>query len=489
MTAPSNVLSMETTSAEARAFLERSRETLQQLAVLIRNSYLHDLTNQVFEEPLARLVQSISQLVLTEGSFRLEGFGEEFFANGTRIRMEFRSLSAYKFVLNELAKRGVGGIFFESRPTLSSVTAFLEVFCRAREGDGGSRLVDRLNDELLEREVKGIRLLPLRDELSVAAAESELGASRRERALNAYQQALDFIRDSMMSADSPAQVNVRKAKRTVQNLVDLSYEEGNGFSLAGMASIKAHDDYTFNHMVNVCVLAIAFGQRLGLQRHSLAQLGLSALYHDMGKLHIPLEVLNKSNGFSEEEWAVMGNHTIYAARTLFPLIVVDRTTVNRILTSLQHHLRYDGTGYPRLRIRRKQSLYARITAIVDTFDAMTTKRIYQRQYLPDEAIAVMHQSAGARYDPLLVKAFINCMGIYPVGSTVVLRSEELAVVVESNPDTDHLHQPRIRIVTDPGRAHVPPFLVDLSQPGEEPRAILHCVDPEEFGITSARYAF
>jgi HD-GYP domain-containing protein (c-di-GMP phosphodiesterase class II) len=479
---------METTSAEARAFLERSRETLQQLAVLIRNSHLHDLSNQVFEEPLEKLVKSISQLVLTEGSFRLECSGEEFFANGNRIRMEFRSLHAYKYVLNELGKRSVGGISFDNRPTVASVTAFLEVFCRAREGETeeGS-LLDRLNEELVEREVKGITLLPSRDEVSVP--ESELSSDRRERALNTYQQALDFIRDSMMTVDSPAQVNVRKAKRTVQKLVDLSYEEGSGFSLAGMATIKAHDDYTFNHMVNVCVLAIAFGQRLGLKRHSLAQLGLCALYHDMGKLHIPLDVLNKHTGLSEEEWAVMGNHTVYAARTLFPLIVVDRTTVNRILTALQHHLRYDGTGYPKLKIRKKQSLYARITAIVDTFDAMTTKRIYQRQYLPDEAIAVMHQGAGTRYDPLLVKAFINCMGIFPVGSTVVLRTGELAVVVDSNPDPDHLHQPRIRIVTDPGRRKVPPFIADLSQPGEETRAILHCVDPEKFGIVSAHYAF
>jgi HD-GYP domain-containing protein (c-di-GMP phosphodiesterase class II) len=479
---------MEATSAETRAFLERSRETLQQLAVLIRNSYLHDLSNQVFEEPLEKLVQSLSQLILTEGSFRLERSGEEFFANGNRIRMEFRSLHAYKYVLNELGKRGVGGISFENRPTLPAVTAFLDVFCRAREEEReDGNLLDRLNGELFEREVKGIKLLPSRDEVSVP--ESERSSDRRERALNTYQQALDFIRESMMTVDSPAQVNVRKAKRTVQKLVDLSYEEGSGFSLAGMASIKAHDDYTFNHMVNVCVLAIAFGQRLGLKRHSLAQLGLCALYHDMGKLHIPLDVLNKHTGLSEEEWAVMGNHTVYAARTLFPLIVVDRTTVNRILTALQHHLRYDGTGYPKLKIRKKQSLYARITAIVDTFDAMTTKRIYQRQYLPDEAIAVMHQGAGTRYDPLLVKAFINCMGIFPVGSTVVLRTGELAVVVDSNPDPDHLHQPRIRIVTDPGRRKVPPFIADLSQPGEETRAILHCVDPEKFGIVSAHYAF
>jgi HD-GYP domain-containing protein (c-di-GMP phosphodiesterase class II) len=477
---------METTSAEARAFLERSREALQQVAVLIRNSYLHDLRNQVFEEPLQKLAQSISEIVLTEGSFRIERAGEEFFANGNRIRMEFRSLQAYKYVLNELGKRGVGGLSFESRPTIQAITAFLEVFCRAREDEEGS-VVHRLNAELADRGVGSVRFLPSRDEVPVPG--SELSSDRRERALSAYQQALDFIREAMMTVDSPAQVNVRKAKRTVQKLVDLSYEEGSRFSLAGMASIKAHDDYTFNHMVNVCVLAIAFGQRLGLKRHSLAQLGLCALYHDMGKLHIPLEVLNKHTGLSEEEWAVMGNHTVYAARTLFPLIVVDRTTVNRILTSLQHHLRYDGKGYPKLRIRRKQSLYARITAIVDTFDAMTTKRIYQRQYLPDEAIAVMYQDAGTRYDPLLVKAFINCMGIYPVGSTVILRTGELAVVIESNPDSDHVHQPRVRIVTDPGRVRVPPVLADLSQPGESARAILHCVDPEEFGIVSALYAF
>ena len=477
---------METTSAEARAFLERSREALQQLAVLIRNSYLHDLRNQVFEEPLQKLAQSISEIVLTEGSFRIERAGEEFFANGNRIRMEFRSLNAYKYVLNELGKRNVGGLSFESRPTIQAITAFLEVFGRAREDEEGS-LVHHLNAELADRGVGSVKFLPLRDEVPVP--ESELSSDRRERALSAYQQALDFIRESMMTVDSPAQVNVRKAKRTVQKLVDLSYEEGSGFSLAGMASIKAHDDYTFNHMVNVCVLAIAFGQRLGLKRHSLAQLGLCALYHDMGKLHIPLDVLNKHTGLTEEEWAVMGNHTVYAARTLFPLIVVDRTTVNRILTSLQHHLRYDGKGYPKLRIRRKQSLYARITAIVDTFDAMTTKRIYQRQYLPDEAIAVMYQDAGTRYDPLLVKAFINCMGIYPVGSTVILRTGELAVVIESNPDSDHVHQPRVRIVTDPGRVRVPPVLADLSQPGEKARAILHCVDPEDFGIVSALYAF
>jgi HD-GYP domain-containing protein (c-di-GMP phosphodiesterase class II) len=472
-----------------RVFLERSRDALQQLAVLLRNSYLHDLGNQVFEEPLARAEEVLARLLHGEGEFRLERGGEEFFANGVRLRMEIRTLHAYKYVLNELQKRGIGGIAFKAAPRAGSLVALLEILSKHRAADSDDEssplLVDVVNKELAERAIAEIQLLELREE---PPGDDEVKApDRRDRAVNAYQQALDFIRDAMLSADSPAQVNLRKAKRTVQKLVDLSYEEGGGFSLAGMASIKQHDDYTFNHMVNVCVLAIAFGQRLGLRRQDLAQLGLCALYHDMGKLHIPLEVLNANTNLSEKEWAVMGNHTVFAARTLFPLIETDRGTVNRILTALQHHLRYDGAGYPRLRIRTSQSLYARITAIVDTFDAMTTKRIYQRQYLPDEAIALLHRFAGERYDPLLVKAFINCMGIYPIGSTVALSTGELAVVVESNPDPDRIHQPKVRIVTDVAQQSVPAQFADLSHPVHRGRTIRHCVDPEKYGINSTHY--
>lgn len=474
-------------SPEARAFLSQTREVLQQIAVLIRNSYLHDLTNEVFTDPLEKAELALREILASEGSLRLERAGQEFFANGMRVRMEIRSLHSYKYVWNELAKRDVGGLSFEGSPSALALSGFLTALARVRAAsqDGANTL----NTAFDEQGVSEIRALPAREETDESLDE-EMALDRRQRAMHAYQMALDFIRESMMTLDSPAQLNLRQAKRTVQRLVDLGYEEGDGFSLAGLAAIKSHNHYTFNHMVNVCVLSIAFGQRLGLGRQDLAQLGLCALYHDMGKLHIPLEVLNKRGGLSEEEWAVMGNHTVYAARTLFPLIEVDRATVQRILTALQHHLAYDGSGYPRLKLRRKQSLYARVTAIVDTFDAMTTKRVYQRQFLPDEAMAVLQKSAGTRYDPLLVKAFINCMGIFPVGSTVLLTTGELAVVVESNPDPERVHQPKVRVITDTQkRLREEALLLDLSQPAQAKRAIVKCIDPEVFGINNAHYAF
>jgi hypothetical protein len=442
------------TSPEARAFLAMAREILQQFAVLIRNSYLHDLTNEVFVEPLKKAEAALEWIVKTEGGFRLERVGQEFYANGMRIRMEIRSLQTYKYLWEELNKRDLGGFQFEGAPTTATLSGFLTALSRVRTASMGG--LEEVNQTLTQQGITGIQALPLR---AAEEAPSQEQPDRRQRAIQAYQQALDFIRESISNLDSPAQLNLRQAKRTVQKLVDLSFEEGDGFSLAGMASIKDH-----------------------------AQLGLCALYHDMGKLHIPLDVLNKKGSLTEEEWAVMGNHTVYAARTLFPLIADDPGTLHRILTALQHHLGYDASGYPKLKLRKRQGLFTRITSIADTFDAMTTKRIYQRQFLPSEALAAIQKSSGTRYDPLLVKAFINCMGIFPIGSTVLVTTGELGVVVESNPDPERSHQPKVKIVTDTQRSLTEPQLVDLTHPSQASRAIVKCVDPEAFGINAAHYA-
>jgi HD-GYP domain-containing protein (c-di-GMP phosphodiesterase class II) len=479
-------LSTATSSPEARAFLRLAREILQQLAVLIRNAYLHDLSNEVFEEPLEKAQAALTSILTMEKNFRLERAGQEFYANGIRMRMEIRNLHAYKYVWGELDNRNLGGLKFVSAPAVESLSGLLTALVEVRSSSEDSH--DRVNAKLSELSISQIVALPPRPEEEDALDEESI-VDRRQRAIEAYQQALDFIQESMANLDSPSEINLRQAKRSIQKLVDLSYEEGEGFSLAGMAAIKGHDNYTFNHMVNVCILAIAFGQRLGLRKQDLAQLGLCALYHDMGKLHIPLIVLNKHASLTEDEWAVMGNHTVYAARELFPLIEQDYTTIKRIFTALQHHLGHDGKGYPDLQVRKRQSLYARITAIVDTFDAMTTRRLYQKQYLPDECMTILHERSGTRYDPLLVKAFINCMGMFPVGSTVLLTTGELAVVVESNPDPERIHQPKVKVVTDDQKRPRDVVLFDLSQPDSTGRTILRCVDPELYGINSAYYLF
>jgi len=468
-------------SSEARAFLSQAREVIRQLAVLVRNAALHDPSNQVFHEPMDRLRATLEAILHEEGALDLECSGGELYANQLRVRLEMRSLQVYRFVTDQLARRRLGGLRFTAAPDRAALARFLAVFTPWQPQPNQDPTV-AFDAALDQAGVDGVDALPPRIE------KREPPADRRQRAIDAYQQTLDFIRECMTDLDSPAELNLRRAKRAIHRLVDLSYEEGEGFSLAGLAAVKSHNEYTFNHMVNVCVLAVAFGQRLGLSRTQLATLGLAALYHDMGKLSIPLEILEKHGPLTDEEWAVMGNHCVYGARTLFPLLGNDPRHLRRILASLQHHLRHDAGGYPKLRLLRRQGLQVRIIAIVDAFDAMTTKRVYQKQYLPDESLAIMRGEAGTQFDPVLLKAFINCMGVFPVGSMVVLSTGELAVVCESSPDPGQVDRPTVRVISDPDHNPVPSVLVDLAQPAPRPRRILRCVDPEQFGVVTAHYA-
>jgi HD-GYP domain-containing protein (c-di-GMP phosphodiesterase class II) len=472
-------------SPEARLFAAQAREVLQELAVLIRNAGIHDLSNEVFREPLQNLEATLGEIFKTERSFRLQAIGREFFANRTRIRMEIRTLHTYKFVWQKLQQRSLGGFQFDTHQAAEDLASFLVVFMRQSSHDEDG--APQFNRALAESGLTGVQALSPLDEEGQQLPEEQV-LDRRRRAINAYQQALDFIRETVVELDSPAQVNLRRAKRAVQRLVDLSYEEGDGFSMIGLASIKDHDDYTFNHMVNVCVLAIAFGHRLGLPRPQLADLGLSALYHDLGKLQIPLEVLRSHGPLTDEEWALIGNHTVFGAQALFPTLAENPETLPRILVALQHHYGYDRSGYPDIQILKRQRLHSRIVAICDAFDAMTTKRVYQRRFLPDEALAVIYKAAGGRYDPLLVQAFINCMGIFPPGSTVQLATGELAVVVEPCRNPDKVHQPIVNILVDLDSDDPEAVLVDLGQADQQSRQILYCVDPADFQINSCHYA-
>ena len=467
-------------SPETRALLDLARNAVQQMVVMIRNSQLYDPSNKVFDEPIRRIRSTVQAAIELERKFNLEIDGFEVFVNGIRIRVDLRNVHLFRYFVEELTRRGLGGVGFSAAPDAWAIAAFLGLLASA--ADDSKDHTSEFNRRLNEADATGILALPLRRH------EDRRPTDRRQRAIETYQQALDFIRYSMINLESPADVNVREAKRMIYKLVDLSYEGGGGFSMLGLTAIKGHDEYTFNHMVNVCILAIAFGQRLGLARDQLSRLGLCALYHDLGKLNISLDILGKHGPLSDEEWAVMGNHTVFGARELFPMIATDRDAVLRVLSALQHHIGYDGSGYPKTRMRTEPILFARIVAVVDAFDAMTTKRVYQRMFLPDEALAQLQKASGAKYDPLLVKAFVACIGIYPVGSTVLLSSGVVGVVCEPNQDPAWVHRPKVRMATDTRGNPIPDHVVDLAAPQNASDSILRCVDPETFGINAAHFA-
>src|SRR5437867_780512 len=199
--------------------------------------------------------------------------------------------------------------------------------------------------------------------------------------------------------------------------------------------------------MNICNFSVAQGRKLGLTKLQLYDLGMAALFHDVGKSRVPLEVLNKEGGLTEEEWRIMQAHPWLGVLTLFGLRGYGEIPYRGMVVAYEHHMKVDLTGYPKSIRGRTQSIYSKVIAVADGFDAATSRRVYQTVPIqPDQVLKEMWENPRRGYDPVVVKAFINLIGIYPVGTCVILDTYEVALVHSANPDLAHVHRPVVRLV-------------------------------------------
>lgn len=211
--------------------------------------------------------------------------------------------------------------------------------------------------------------------------------------------------------------------------------------IINLTDIRAIDDYTFAHSVNVCILALITGLTLKYSRPALVHLGMGALLHDIGKTALPLEILNKPGKLTPEEFEFIRRHP----RLGFDILRMNKD-ISRVsaIVALQHHERYNGCGYPAGLTGSQIHEFARITAIVDVYDALTADRVYRPAYPPNEAFELLAGSGNFTHDYRLIKAFLANVAIYPVGTIVKLNSGDVGVV--TGMDRGYLQQPRVRLL-------------------------------------------
>ncbi len=277
-------------------------------------------------------------------------------------------------------------------------------------------------------------------------------------------------------------MDLRQAKRAVQSIVDLILSEE--LSLLGMTTLKDYDEYTYQHCVNVAILAITMGNRLGLSKQQLSQLGVSGLFHDIGKVCVPNAVLQKPGKLSPEEWAVMKSHPVEGVKIITKLHGLSSLSMRAMIVAYEHHLNVDLSGYPRLRRRRSQNLFSRVIAICDCFDAMTAHRSYQKEpFTPYEALHYMTTRLPDRFDTSLLKVFIRTVGIYPAGTVVRLNTGETAVVIL--PSSEDVAAPTVKILRDADGQPIGEERVDLlSQPARgRKRTIVDALKPAVAGVS------
>nr|WP_152945113.1 HD-GYP domain-containing protein [Desulfofundulus thermobenzoicus] len=244
-----------------------------------------------------------------------------------------------------------------------------------------------------------------------------------------------------------ALIRVQEIAQAVNEIIDelLSRES----VVVNLADIRSLDDYTFGHSVNVCVLSLITGITLGYGREELFRLGMGAVLHDIGKVRVPEEILNKPGPLTGEEFEVVKQHTVCGYELLQCLSGVGHAPA---CVALQHHERHDGQGYPEGLRGDEIHPFARIVAVADVFDALTADRVYRRALPVHEAWEMLAGSGGFLFDFRIVRAFLYNVAAYPVGTVVALSSGEIGVVVETVRGLSR--QPRVRVLFDAGGAPV-----------------------------------
>ena len=470
---PSKNLNM--VNKEDREINRNAQDIINQLSVILRTARIHDPGNIAVTTAIDKFLVLLNQMTDSEENITLELIGEFFYIDGVRVRYSLEYLLNFDFFSRELKKREMGKIIFRKKIKPEDIQIFLKAFIAAGFAETP---FETISESMAE--VEGI-------EIDVLKKIKEGDKDTRKVIKKVYYNAVSFNKGVMTKIKAGEKVNIKKAKRIVESMVDQILQEEN--LLLGMTAIKDYDEYTYHHSVNVSILSIALGQRLGLSKKILTELGLVALFHDIGKIEIPSEVLNKSTNFTNDEWNLIKKHPVWGLRAILRLKGMDYTSIRSSIVAFEHHLNYNLSGYPKVVQYPELDFYSRLVSVVDQYDAMTSSRVYSRIPLsPDKALSVMMERAGSQLDPLLFKFFINMVGVFPIGTLVMLDTKELGLVYES--EVVFSDRPKVLIIIDSNGKSVRGPIVNLTEKddnGRYYRSILRTLDPNKYKINLAEY--
>lgn len=303
-----------------------------------------------------------------------------------------------------------------------------------------------LESQAVEEELKQVKQAPLDSEHRKAA--KIIQASRRE--------IMSMFKDLRMG-------KVIEPENVMPLVEEISASvTRNTHALISLVRLKTADDYTYMHSIAVSALMTNLAKELKLSDIEVKQAGLAGLMHDMGKAEVPLQILNKPGSLTDNEFDVIRQHPQNGYDMLLKASITDPVTLD---VCLHHHEKMDGSGYPGHLSGENISMYARMGAICDVYDAITSARAYKPGWEPGIALKRMASWTG-HFDPVLLEAFVKSMGIYPIGTVVMLKSGRLAVVVRQSPES--LLTPVVKaFFSTKSLVHIPVEEIDLARPGAD----------------------
>ncbi|MDR2696740.1 MAG: HD-GYP domain-containing protein [Deltaproteobacteria bacterium] len=292
-----------------------------------------------------------------------------------------------------------------------------------------------------------------------------------------YNEALKTTQRIMQDFKNNGELDVRAGSVIVEDIVGSMLRNTN--ALQAISKLRAQDDYTFSHCVNVAMLTAMFARHLGHSEDAVFEAGMGGFFHDLGKARMPAKLLTASRRLTPEEFATMRHH---AGLGYEYLTKVSEVTESVRLAALEHHERIDGTGYPDAKRGEHISTLGKLVSIVDVYDALSSRRVYKDAMLPHRVLGLLYGMRARDLDEELTEQFIRCMGIYPAGSIVRLGAGEIAVVTQVS-YTSPLY-PKVLVVRDARTAPVKPYALDLAVAKDI--HIVACLEHGAFGVYPER---
>ncbi len=475
----------EREASEARTLSKTVEEIFIRFSSIVRTAQIYEPNNVAFVRQIKPLIVSIKDILKSLGNAVFLFRGNTLFFNTIRVKVDFNSYQKFKFLANEFKEKEVEGVGFEPGLSEKELTRFIVLLAK-------SIAKKKMKFEDFKKEMKKEKIENIYIEKMQPMSEDDLmsEAQIRQSAKKVFFKSITHLKEVLAQEKQNYRPQVKTTRRLVQSIVNLLGH--NESFMIGLTNIQNFEEYTLNHSTNVAILAICLGKRLGLEKKELLELGISAFFHDIGKLEIPKTILEKKGQLNENERKVMEKHTQIGMLKLVKLKSLSYFPVKALSVAMEHHIGIDLSGYPKYWKKTEPDLYSKIVKICDFFDALTTEREYrERDYSREEALGMMLDKTGTEFDPVLLQVFVKMVGVYPIGTLVALNTGELGIVAEINPEEAFVLRPKVKLISDEKEKRINGEIVDLTEKDPEDglfkRTIVKTLDPKKYDINPADY--
>lgn len=471
----------DSSTEETRIQTLRAEAFLVALLGLFRTVKIHRENNRTVVECIEKFTQSATELLTDADDILLQCLRGKLYLQQQRLVYRREMATFFDSVHAYLESRGIQEIRFHAPANEAPVTEILS-FARIINGAAGKDTPF----EWIDRQIKVRQLAWVEVRSETSRTDSATDDDIKTRARKTYAYAMTALRDVARKTLGQKRAGIVKPLRIAQNMVDLMLEDEDVFFM--LSTIRNYDDYTFSHSINVAVLSMGIGRRIGLSKNSLERLALCGMLHDIGKIEVDHDILNKPGRLTDEEMEEMKRHALNSVRLIVKIMASRDRKAKLLLPPFEHHQKFDLSGYPKVPWKRPLTLFGRIISIADVFDAITSPRVYRPSVMsPDQALGFMLEKAGTDFDPILLKVFINMLGVYPVGTLVALSTGEWGLVARSSGKSGDGAFPQVRLLNRDAKGGFkagPMVSLQVRDPktGKHLRHIVRSLHPSAYNI-------